>query len=198
METLLTFIFNLIYASYNAVIALLTHSLWFLASSAFYAVLAVTKLAVLIPSFHAIRIEGKADGAFMLKATGLLLLALDAALSAVLYGNLASGKATKYDEIIMLTIATYVFARITANIVKAVSRQRDKSPGMTALRTIGYAEVAVSVLTLQRSMIATYNTDMAFEQIHLMNTLSGAAVSLFIVILGISLIRKGKWLNRKS
>ena len=57
------------------------------------------------------------------------------------------------------------------------------------LSTITYAEVAASVLTLQRSMLVSFG-QMEKEQIYTMNALTGAGVCLFILILGVGMIVK--------
>lgn len=59
------------------------------------------------------------------------------------------------------------------------------------IRTIGYADVAVSVLTLQRSMLASFG-EMEEIKAHTMNALTGAVVCLFVFLLGIGLMYREK------
>ncbi|HIY21965.1 MAG TPA: hypothetical protein H9841_08710, partial [Candidatus Flavonifractor merdigallinarum] len=56
---------------------------------------------------------------------------------------------------------------------------------------ISYAEVAASIMTLQRSMLVSFGT-MSTGNIHFMNAATGAAVCLLILILGLSMIIKSK------
>lgn len=83
----------------------------------------------------------------------------------------------------MITIATYIVA-----IVKAIKQHKNPSPLLAVVRNIGYAEAAVSILTLQRSMLVSFGA-MDKATIKLMNSLTGAAVCLFILSLGIVTIR---------
>ena len=57
------------------------------------------------------------------------------------------------------------------------------------IRNIRYAEVAASVLTLQRSMLVSFGS-MDHRQIRFMNAMTGAAVCLFVLLLGVSMIAK--------
>ncbi len=98
-------------------------------------------------------------------------------------------KSFRYDSILMITIATYTFYKITMAVVRAVKQRHDPSPLLAAIRSIGYAEVAASVLTMQRSMLVSFE-GMAEEKIHLMNSLTGAVVCLFVLVLGIAMIIK--------
>ena len=59
------------------------------------------------------------------------------------------------------------------------------------IQYISYAEMAASVLTLQRSMLVSFGT-MDNKQIHFMNATMGAVVCLFVLILGISMMIKSQ------
>ena len=73
--------------------------------------------------------------------------------------------------------------------VKAVKQRRNPSPLLRTIRTIGYAEVSASLLTLQRSMLVSFGS-MDHRQIRFMNAMTGAAVCLFVLLLGVSMIAK--------
>ena len=69
----------------------------------------------------------------------------------------------------MITIATYTFYKITMAIVKA-AKQRGF---LKAIRSIDYAEVSASILTLQRSMFASFGSLDNRQQVRLMNAVTG-------------------------
>lgn len=89
----------------------------------------------------------------------------------------------------MITIATYTFTKITMAIIRALKQRKNPSMLLAVIRSIGYADVAASVMTLQRSMFASFG-NLTGEKAHTMNILTGAAVCFFILILGIMLIIK--------
>ena len=59
------------------------------------------------------------------------------------------------------------------------------------IRGIGYAETAASVLTLQRSMLVSFE-GMGEADIRTMNLLTGGGVCLFVFALGVGMLKKGK------
>ena len=124
-----------------------------------------------------------------MKFSGILLVALGAVLAAVNYISLSQNIAAKYEEIMMITIAAYTFGKINMAGVKAVKQRRNPSPLLRTIRTIGYAEVSASLLTLQRSMLVSFGS-MDHRQIRFMNAMTGAAVCLFVLLLGVSMIAK--------
>ena len=91
----------------------------------------------------------------------------------------------------MITIATYTFYKITMSIIRAVKQRKNPSMLLKTIQYISYAEMAASVLTLQRSMLVSFGT-MDNKQIHFMNATIGAVVCLFVLILGISMMIKSQ------
>ena len=184
------FSLNLLYAFYHAALGIINQSIWFITMCAYYIVLSTMRLS-------AVLCERKSKGTpsndieyFVMKLCGVLLILLNFVLAGAIYISLSQNIATKYGEIIMITIATYTFSKITMAVIKAVKQRKNPSPLLSVIRSISYAEVAASVLTLQRSMLASFD-GMSNTEIHTMNTLTGSAVCLFVLILGISLIIRG-------
>lgn len=177
---------NCLYALYHGVLGLVHLSLWSLSLGAFYAILAVARFCALLSGRTRAGETATASGGFVMAASGALLLLLSVVLAGVLAISLSQHIATAYDTVTMITIATYTFYKITVAVVNRVRR-----PGTSALskviRNIRYAEVAASVLTLQRSMLASFGTPEETPA-DWMNALTGAAVCLFILSLGIYLM----------
>lgn len=177
---------NCLYALYHGVLGLVHLSLWSLSLGAFYAILAVARFCALLSGRTRAGETATASGGFVMAASGALLLLLSVVLAGVLAISLSQHIATAYDTVTMITIATYTFYKITVAVVNRVRR-----PGTSALskviRNIRYAEVAASVLTLQRSMLASFGTPEETPA-DWMNGLTGAAVCLFILSLGIYLM----------
>lgn len=127
---------------------------------------------------------------FVMKLCGVLLILLNFILVAAIYISQSQHIATKYGEIVMITIAAYTFYKITITVIKAVKQRKNPSPLLSIIRSISYAEVVASVLTLQRSMLVSFG-EMNDTDIYTMNTLTGSSVCLFVLILGIVLIIRG-------
>ncbi|MBC5580826.1 hypothetical protein H8S23_04850 [Anaerofilum sp. BX8] len=184
------FVLNLCYALYHGVLGAVNLSLWFAAMCAFYGILAVTRLFAVLCGGR--RDPGTCADAeyFVLKLSGILLAALSFVLIAVVAVSLTQNIAVKHDEIVMIIIAAYTFAKITRTVVKAAGQRKNTSPLTAALCGISCAEAAASVLTLQRSMLVSFGAMNARER-DLMDLLTGAAVCLFILILGALMTSKG-------
>lgn len=181
--------FNLLYALYYCVLGVMNLSLWFISMCAFYGILATMRFSAILYGWKNHELSSDETERFVMKFSGTLLIILSLILAAVNYISLSQNIATKYEEIIMITIATYTFCKITMAIMRAVKQHKNPSLLLSTIRRISYAEVAAAILTLQRSMLVSFGS-MNSGQIRLMNSITGAGVCLFVLTLGISMIMK--------
>lgn len=184
-----SFLLNLLYACYHGVVGVIYHSVWFLTMCAYYVLLGVMRFsAVLCGRRNTSSSAGTAY--FGMRLSGVLLVLLSLVLSGVTYISLSQNIAAKHDEIMMITIAAYTFFKLTMAVIRAVRQRKNPSPLLAVIRSIGYAEAAASVFTLQRSMLVSFGS-MSAGKIHTMNVLTGAAVCLFVFLLGLRLVVRG-------
>ncbi len=181
----LSLLSNLAFALYHGVLGVLTRSRWLVAVSGFYTVLAAARWAVLL---CARRGTDAHTSRFVVRVTGGLLIVLAMAMAAVNYLSIADGIARQYQQILMISMATYTFTKVAMAVIRGVRQRREPSTLLAAHRCVGYAEAAVSVLTLQRSMLVSFG-EMPARTVRLMNALTGAGVFLFIIVLGILLLK---------
>lgn len=186
----LSFFLNLLYAFYHAILGIINQSIWFITMCAYYIVLGTMRLSAVLCERKNKDTSSNDIEYFVMKLCGVLLILLNFVLAGAIYISLSQNIATRYDKIIMITIATYTFYKITMNVIKAVKQRKNPSPLLSVIHSISYAEVAASVLTLQRSMLVSFG-EMNNTDIHTMNILTGSAVCLFVLILGITLIIRG-------
>lgn len=191
---------HILYAWYHGVLGVLQTSLWFWAMCAFYSILAVMRFFAVLCARETQKDASASLEHFVLKATGFLLLLLSLVLAWVNFISLSQNIATSYGTITMITIATYTFYKIITVIIKAIRQRKNLSPMLLVLRNIGYAEVAASILTLQRSMLASFG-QLERKQVCIMNALTGASACLFILVLGIFMTtnsgkEKKSWQNQ--
>lgn len=183
------FFVNLLYAIYNGILGILNHSLWFAAMCAYYIIVGTMRFSAILCERKNNDMVSLQTEFFVMKFSGIMLTILSIVLTGVIYISLSQNIATKHDEIIMITIATYTFGKITMAVVKAVKQHNNSSPLLAVIRSIGYAEVAASILTLQRSMLVSFGS-MNDAKAHLLNAATGAAVCLFVLGLGVALLIK--------
>ena len=187
---------NLLYALYHGALGVVNRSLWFVAMFAYYVILSAMRLSAVLCEWRCSSPAFREIESFVAKLCGVLLILLSFLLSGVVCISLFQNVAVKRHEIVMITIATYTFYKITAAVIRAVKQRRNPDPLLAVLRTIGYAEAAGVLLTLQRSMLISFGP-MDEGDIVLMNALTGIAVCLFILLLGIFTILKSSRRRRK-
>ena len=120
-------------------------------------------------------------------AAGILLLALNFALTGVILLTIAQDTAKRYSEIMVISIAAYTFYKITMAVVNMVKVRKRKSPILITIRNIGAADALVSMLTLQAAMFASFQDKNSLNT-NQMNAITGLSVCILISILGISMI----------
>lgn len=120
-------------------------------------------------------------------AAGILLLALNFALTGVILLTIAQDTARRYSEIVVISIATYTFYKIIMAVVNMVKVRKTQSPVLITIRNIGVADALVSVLTLQATMLASFQGKGGLDA-NRMNAITGMVVCVLILALGVSMI----------
>ena len=183
--------FNAAYALGNCIIGFLNPSWWFITVGAYYAVLAITRFSVL-------QIKRKASGdydteLFARRITGILLVVLSFCIVGVNVLSAIKDRGIAFHEIVMISIATYTFTKITISIIGMVKAKRSASSVLKTLRNISLADACVSIYTMQRSMLVSF-PGMEAAEILLLNIFTGTAVWIVVLLLGINLIG-GKYID---
>ena len=100
----------------------------------------------------------------------------------ILLINLEGGKS--YPGYTIYVAAAYAFTKISLAIWNTVSAGRKKEQSWIIIRSIGLADAAVSILSLQTAMFASFSIGKeAFNST--MNGITGAVVSLITLVTGI-------------
>ncbi len=184
-------IFELFYAFYNGALGLMSASLWLGVSCAYYLLLGTMRFALALRPR-----AGRGHMGF----TGAMLSVLSVVLAAMIYVSLSRSTAAVYGTIVMITIATYTFTKLTLAIYSGVRHRLSAEPRQSSVNAIRLSEAAVSLMTMQQSMIVSFG-GMAALSAKILNIFTGTAVWLFIFLLGLWLIRKsmkGKKENEKE
>lgn len=189
------------YAIFNGVIAIIDRSIWFMSLSAFYLILTLMKLMAIAKTARITDADNRRIRA-VYAFSGTMLILMDAALSVITLITLRDGHSTKHSTIVMITIALYVFSKITMIVIRDLRGKYREYPAISAIKAINWSETAVSVFTMQQSMLATFSSGNDEMKALIMNIATSTAVSIFIAALGITLIvkgaRDGKVKNRRS
>lgn len=175
-------LFNFIYTVYHVVLGLMTASWWLITVGFYYAILSAVRFAVL---------SAKGNSRAYAKFAGIMLIALSLPLAGTVILSIAEDRGNSFHEIAMITIAVYAFTKITLATVNLVKSKKSISYKLIALRNISFANALVSIFSLQRSMLVSFD-GMNGTEIRIMNAATGTAVFVTVLFLGIALVRKNK------
>lgn len=182
-----SFAINIVYAVYNLILGVADRSWWFITMSAYYLVLSIMRMYVV---FH--ERKGLADGKRVMRLVGVFLLLLSVVLAGSVILSATYDVSKSHHEIIMITIALYTTIKVTLAVMNTVKAQKTNLPFFITLRNIGCADAAASVVSLQRSMFASFG-DVTGQDVFIMNIATGTAAFLIVLIMGIFMISgKGK------
>ncbi|MBE6960289.1 MAG: hypothetical protein E7448_06170 [Ruminococcaceae bacterium] len=175
---LVSLLFNMVYSAYHIIFGITTHSWWFFTIGIYYAILSIVRFVVL-------RHKGKKY--FVIRFTGIMLMVLSLSLVGTVILAFVKDRGTVFHLIIMLAIAVYAFTKITLATINWIKARKSKSVKLITLRNISFADAFVSIFSLQRSMLVSFEgmTDM---EIRIMNVATGSAVCIIVFLLGLNLL----------
>ena len=175
--TLISLIFNILYCVYHIVFGAVTASWWFLTIGIYYAVLSIMRFVVL---------RYKGNNRILVRFTGAMLIVLSISLVGTVILAFVKDRGTVFPLIAMLAIATYTFTKITLATIKWIKARKSTSVKRLTLRNISFANAFVSVYSLQRSMLVSFE-GMTKTEIRIMNLATGSAVCIIVFLLGLNL-----------
>lgn len=191
LTTMPSFVINVAYTIYNGVIGVMNQSAWFITMAVYYSLLGIMRYCAVHTERKISRMEDqkliRKKELAVIKTDGILLLLLNLALSGVVLLTIAKGRAKAYSEIIAISIAAYTFYKITMAVINMVKVRKMQSPILITIRNIGVADALVSMLTLQMTMLVSFQGTEGLNADR-MNGITGLAVCLLISALGISMI----------
>lgn len=191
LTTLPTFLINVVYTVYNGVIGIVNQSAWFITMAVYYSLLGIMRYCAVNTERKISRMEDskliRKKELSVIRTDGILLLLLNLALSGVVLLTIAKGTAKTHSEIMVISIAAYTFYKITMAVINMVKVRKMQSPILITIRNIGAADALVSMLTLQATMLASFQDTSSIDA-NRMNGITGLAVCILIALLGASMI----------
>ena len=180
--TVMSMIINGAYAVGNFVLGIRNHSYWFVTLGAYFFILSLMRFGCI----NALRTKS-AKTQYIGRFTGILFIFLCLVMSGSMILSNRFDVTEPVHEIVMLIIATYTTAKTVLAVVNIVEVRKTGNPIWISLRNISCADAAVSILSMQRSMLVSFGS-MDIGRIKLMNILTGLAVCLLILYLGMRMI----------
>ena len=181
-----TLVINLAYGLGHAVLGVMEASSWLLVMAAYHILLGVMRFgAVLTERRHT-------SERFVMRLCGGILVVLAIILGASTALSILQDRAMPHGLIIMLIIAIYTFWKLTMAIVHTVQAHQSGTPLTKTIRNITLASALAAMMTMQRSMLASFGADMPAGDVLLFNALTGGGVFLIVLLMGFNMIFEEK------
>ncbi|MBQ9714179.1 MAG: hypothetical protein IJV83_02540 [Clostridia bacterium] len=186
-----SFLLSLLFGGFNAYMGIAHRSIWYGALAAFYISLVFLRGGVLL--YHKKRV-GKNNllqneeyiKARVYRNSGIITLVLNVALSVAIAQMIFSDAHFFYMGWTIFAYAAYAFYKITMSVISFLKAHRQTDLTVRAIRNINLVDALVSILALQTALLTTFSEGEA--NISLFNTLTGSAVSLLSIAIGVYMI----------
>ena len=190
---------NMIFAVFNGIVGIVSYSPWFGTLSAYYILLSIMRLGIVRQERKIVVLKEKKErmrrevSIYRRNSVLFMFMAIILAGAVVLLENSKGGK--NYPGVTIYAVAAYTFYRIIMSTIQVIKVGKRKSPLLSITRRIGYIDACVSILTLQTAMFVSFaQGEKELEK--LMNGITGAAVCVMVLGLGIQGICSSKKMER--
>lgn len=184
---------NIAFALFNAAMSIVTLSVWYGITAAYYICLSALRGAVLYGRHRIKRLDrpNERDELKLFGACGAALFALEVALGAAVTLMVTSDRPTKYSPVMAIGCAAYTFIKIIFAIVNVRKVHKMHDPVLQSLRNINLTDAAVSLLSLQVTMVAVFSDDRS-EIMNILNAVTGFVVCALTIFIGIYMMASAR------
>lgn len=184
-----SFLINIAYAVFQAVIAIMSRSIWYGALATYYIALSLIRGGVVAISRKSQKnaIDPKRQ-VLSYRNCGIYLIILNFALTGAIVQMVFSDQGFRYPGLMIYVIATYTFYKLTMSIYNIFKARKQTDYTIQSIRNISFADSLVSLLALQTALLQEFSVN--YQPI-LPNSLTGGAISLIIIAIGIIMVVRG-------
>ncbi len=181
---------SIIYVGVNIFFYIVNHSMWFVILAVYYTILVIVRLILVkYVSKDAMGTNRLGELKMNVLCSGILLT-VNVVLSGAVLMILYQDKGFTYNGVLIYVMALYTFYTTIHAIVTLVKYRKLNSPVMTTVRAIQLFAALVSMLALETAMFSQFGQDMVLEHKRLMIILTGAGVSITVLIMSVYMIVK--------
>lgn len=164
-------------------------SAWFYSLAAYYTCLAIMRFFLARHTLHHEPGKEQQQELRYYRTCGWTFLLVNLALSGMMFYMIHENRVTQHHEITTIAMAAYTFTTLTMAIVNLFRYRKWGSPVISAARAVSLAAACVSMLSLENTMLVTFNDGGMTPQIRqLFLAVSGGGISIFIVVMAIYMI----------
>ena len=177
---------NVFYGSFKIVSGVILGSAWIGCDGIYNFVQAMIQLFQILRRKHA---KTLAQQWKSYRFCGVLILLMHLTLIGIVFQMVNWNRADEQGEIMVITTAFFAFYKIISAFIRIAKDRKHIRPVDSSIRMLNMAQAFFYIFSLQASMFHTFGTGESWE--HQMNILTGCAVCLLIVSIGIYMIRRG-------
>lgn len=186
-----TLIFNTIYAIFQMGLGFYHRTFWYHSLAGYYLFLAVMRFFLLRHSRKHNPGEKMREELIRYRACGILFLVMNLALSLIIFFMVYWNRTFHHHEITTIAMAAYTFTAFTLAVVNMVKYRKYQSPIFSASKAISLASACVSMLTLEATMLTTFNDGTMSDLTRkIFLGVSGGVIAMFIIAMAINMIVK--------
>lgn len=164
-------------------------SFWYYSMAGYYISLAIMRFFLVQHSRRHKPGEKMQEELVKYRSCGIIFLVMNLALSVMIFFMVYWNRTFQHHEITTIAMATYTFISFSLAIKNVIKYGKYNSPVFSASKAISLASACVSMLTLESTMLTTFDDgtlDLLARQIML--GASGGVISVFIVSMAIYMI----------
>ncbi len=191
VKTLLhgSIVVNAIYSVFLFVLSQIYSSKWFFAISIYYGLLFISRIVIFYQISPKRQLRSKI---LTMRACGYFLLLINLAVSTMMFILIRVSNNIKYHEIIVISLATYVFWSVGIAIASSIKEIKKNNHVYSCVRIISLISASVSLVTLTNTMLITFGENNVLLRNIIMPILC-VVVAVFIIICAIFMIKKANF-----
>lgn len=185
---------NIAFAIFNGCIGFISRSPWYITLAVYYFSLSCMRFWTVnyerrIPDREASAgIQEKEIRIY--KGNSICLIFLTIVLGGMVILTIHSYGGRQYPGTVIYIVALYTFIKVPLAVCNWLRTAKMKTPLLVTIRSIGYADACVSILSLQTAMFAAFG-DMEAKDIQaLMNGITGGILCMLVLGMGIYGVHK--------
>lgn len=182
-------ILNVAYAVFQLWLGFWHHTFWYYSLAGYYVALGTMRFFLVRYTSRHKPGENMREELVKYRVCGITFLIMNLALTLIIFFMVYWNRTFIHHEITTITMATYTFTALTLAIINMVKYRKLGSPVYSASKAINLAAACVSMLTLESTMLTTFDDGtMNLTTRRIMLGATGGVVSVFIIIMAIYMI----------
>lgn len=167
-------------------------SFWYYSMAGYYISLAIMRFFLVQHTSRHKPGEKMQEELIKYRNCGIIFFVMNLTLSIMIFFMVYWNRTFRHHEITTIAMATYTFTSFALAIKNVIKYRKYNSPVFSASKAISLAAACVSMLTLESTMLTTFD-DGTFDILgrQIMLGASGGVISVFIVVMAICMIVQG-------